>query len=127
MYSMPNGVQDQEVEEEGSGGESGEEHSEAGEDEESDESTGDEEVDSPPRRERRSKQPHDPASAPDLVAAPTGQTSKRPRTSSPTPAEKAPKQSKVALAPALKVPKATSSKLPKALPRIKVTVPTIFG
>ena len=51
MYSMPNGVQDQEAEEEGSGGESGEEHSEAEEDEESDESTGDEEVDSPPHRE----------------------------------------------------------------------------
>ena len=33
---MPNGVQDQEAEEEGSGGESGEEHSEAEEDEESD-------------------------------------------------------------------------------------------
>ena len=124
MYSMPNGVQDQEAEEEGSGGESGEEHSEAEEDEEGDESTGDEEVDSPPRRERRSKQAHDPASAPDLVAAPTGQTSKHPRTSSPTPAEKAPKQSKVAPPPA---PKATSSKLPKALPRIKVTVPTISG
>ena len=127
MYSMPNGVQDQEAEEEGSGGESGEEHSEAEEDEESDESTGDEEVDSPPRRERRSKQAHDPASAPDLVAAPTGQTSKRPRTSSPTPAEKAPKQSKVAPPPAPKAPKATSSKLPKALPRIRVTVPTISG
>ena len=124
MYSMPNGVQDQEDEEEGSGGESGEEHSEAEEDEESDESTGDEEVDSPPCKERRSKQAHDPASAPDLVAAPTGQSLKRPRTSSPTPTEKAPKQSKVAPPPA---PKATSSKLPKALPRIKVTVPTISG
>ena len=116
MYSMPNGVQDQDVEEEASGGESGEEHSNAEADEESDESTDDEEVDSPPRRERRSKHAHDPASAPDLVAAPTGQSSKRPRTSSPTPTEKAPKQSKVAPPPA---PKATSSKPPKALPRIK--------
>ena len=124
MYSMPNGVQDQEAEEEGSGGESGKEHSEAEEDEESDESTGHEEVDSPPRRERRSKHAHDPASAPDLVAAPTGQSSKRPRSSSPTPTEKAPKQSKVAPPPA---PKATSSKLPKALPKIKVIVPTISG
>ena len=95
MYSMPNGVQDQDAEEEASGGESGEEHSEAEEDEESDESTEDEEVDSPPRRERRSKHAHNPASAPDLVAAPIGQSSKRPRTSSPTPTEKAPKQSKV--------------------------------
>ena len=125
MYSMPNEVQDQEAEEEGSGGESGEEQSEAKEDEESDESTGDEEVDSPPCKERRSKQAHDPASAPDLVATPTGQSSKRPRTSSPTPTEKAPKQSKVVLPPAPKASEATSSKLPKALHRIKVTVPTI--
>ena len=122
MYPMPNGVQEQDVEEGASGGESGEGYSDAEEDEESDESTDDEEVDSPPRRERRSKQAHDQASAPDLVVTPTGQTTKRPRTSSPTPAEKAPKQSKVAPPPA---PKATSSKLPKALPRIKVTVPTI--
>ena len=127
MYSMPNGVQDQDAEEEGSGGESGEENSEAEEDEESDESTDDEEVDSPPRRERRSKHAHDPASAPGLVAAPIGKSSKRPRTSSPTPIEKAPKQPKVVPPPAPKAPKATSSKLPKALPRIKVTVPTISG
>ena len=60
MYSMPNGVQDQETEEEASSGESGEEHSDAEEDEESDESTDDEEVDLPPRRERRSKHAHDP-------------------------------------------------------------------
>ena len=124
MYSMPNGVQEQDVEEEASGGESGEGHSDAEEDEESDESTDDEEVDSPPRRERRSKHAHNPASAPDLVAAPIGQSSKRPRTSSPMPTEKAPKQSKVVPPPA---PKAISSKLPKALPRIKVTVPTISG
>ena len=127
MYSMPNGVQDQDAEEEVSGGESGEEHSDTEEDEESDESTDDEEVDSPPHRERRSKHAHDPASAPDLVAVPIGQSSKCPRTSSPTPTEKAPKQSKVAPPPAPKAPKATSSKTPKALPRIKVTVPTISG
>ena len=99
MYSMPNGVQDQEAEEEGSDGENGEEHSEAKEDKESDEST-DEEVDSPPRRERRSKHAHDPVSAPDLVAAQPGQSLKRPRTPSPMPTEKAPKQSKVAPPPA---------------------------
>ena len=127
MYSMPNGVQDQDVEEEASGGESGEGHSDAEEDEESDKSTDDEEVDSPPRRERRSKHAHDPASAPGLVAAPIGQSSKRLRTSSPTPTEKAPKRPKVVPPPTLKAPKATSSKLPKALPRIKVTVPTISG
>ena len=124
---MPNGVQEQNVEGEASGGESGEWHSDAEEDKESDDSSDDEEVDSPPRRERRSKHAHDPASAPGLVAAPIGQSSKRPRTSSPTPIEKAPKQPKVVPPPALKAPKATSSKLPKALPRIKVTVPTISG
>ncbi|KNE87161.1 hypothetical protein PSTG_19460, partial [Puccinia striiformis f. sp. tritici PST-78] len=43
MYSMPNGVQEKDVKEEASGGESGEEHSDAEEDEESDESTDDEE------------------------------------------------------------------------------------
>ena len=72
MYSMPNGVQEQDAEEGASGGESGEWHSDAEEDEESDESTDDEEVDSPPHRERRSKNAHDPASTPDLVTAPTG-------------------------------------------------------
>ena len=127
MYSMPNGVQGQDVEEGASGGESGELHSDAEEDEESDDSTDDEEVDSPPRRERRSKHAHDLASTPDLATAPTGQSSKRPRTSSPAPIEKAPKQLKVVPPPAPKAPKASSSKLPKALPRIKVTVPTISG
>ena len=91
MYSMPNGVQEQNVEEEASGGESGEWHSDAEEDEESDDPSDEEEVDSPPRRERRSKHTHDPANTPDPVAAPTGQSSKRPRTSSPVPTEKGPK------------------------------------
>ena len=127
MYSMLHGVQEQDVEEEASGGESGEGHSDADEDEESDESTDDEEVDSPPRRERRSKHAHDPASTPVRATAPTGQSSKRPRTSSPAPIEKAPKQIKVVPPPAPKTLKATSSKPPKALPRIKVTVPTISG
>ena len=72
MYSMPNEVQEQDVEEGASGGESGEWHSDAEEDKESDESSDKEEVDSPPRRQRRSKHTHDPASTPDLVAAPTG-------------------------------------------------------
>ena len=116
MYSMPNGVQEQNVEGEASGGESGEWHSDAEEDEESDDSTDDGEVDSPPRRERRSKHAHDPASAPDLVAAPIGQSSKRPRTSSPAPTEKAPKH-----------PHAAPSKPPKALHKMRMTVPTISG
>ena len=88
MYLMPNGVQEQNVEEEASGGESGEWHSDAEEDGESDAPSDEEEVDSPPRRERRSKHAHDPASTPDLAAAPTGQSSKRPRASSPVPTEK---------------------------------------
>ena len=127
MYSMPNGVQEQNVEGEASGGESGEWHSDAEEDEESDDSSDEEEVDSPPRRERRSKNAHDPASTPDLAAAPTGQSSKSPRTSSPVPTEKVSKQLKTAPPPAPKALKATSSKPPKALPRIKVTIPTISG
>ena len=127
MYSMPNGVQEQNVEEEASGGESGEWHSDAEEDEESDDSSDEEEVDSPPRRKRRSKHAHNPASTPDLATAPTGQSSKRPRTSSPMPTEKGPKQLKTAPPPAPKLLKATSSKSPKALPRIKVTIPTISG
>ena len=124
---MPNGVQEQNVEGEASGGESGEWHSDVEEDEESDDPSDEEEVDSPPRIERRSKHAHDPASTPDLVTVPTGQSSKRPRTSSPTPIEKAPKQPKVVPPPAPKASKATSSKPPKALPRIKVTIPTISG
>ena len=78
MYSMPNGVQEQGVEEGASRGKSGEWHSDAEEDEESDDSTDDEEVDSPSRRERRSKNTHDLASTPDLATALTGQSSKRP-------------------------------------------------
>ena len=91
MYSMPNGVQEQDIEEGARGGESGEWHSDAEEDEESDDSSDDEEVHSPPRREGRSKHAHDPASAPVQATAPTGQSLKHPRTSSPALIEKAPK------------------------------------
>ena len=127
MYSMPNGVQGQDIEEGASGGESGEGYSDAEEDEESDDPSDEEEVDSPPRREKRSKHAHDPESLHATVAAPTGQSSKRPRTSSPVPTEKVSKQLKTAPPPAPKPLKAASSKPSKALPRIKVTVPTIFG
>ena len=127
MYLMPNGVQEQDVEEGASRGESGEWHSDAEEDEKSDDSSDDEEVDSPPRRERRSKHAHDPESLHDMVAAPTRQSSKHPRTSSPVPTEKTPKQSKVAPPPAPKPLKATSSKPSKALPKIKMVIPTISG
>nr|XP_020170366.1 uncharacterized protein LOC109755900 [Aegilops tauschii subsp. strangulata] len=109
---MPNGEQEQEREGEVSGGDSGDWQSDGGEDEESDESSSGEEVDSPPRIERHSKHTHDPASVCSKATAPTGQSSKRIRTSSPVPTEKAPKQPKVA-----------PSKPRKAFPKIKVDVP----
>ena len=112
MYSMPNGEQEQDPEGEASGGESGEWHSDGEGNEESDDPSDEEEVESPPRRERRSKLTHDPASARDKATVQTGQSSKRPRTSSPAPTEKAPKQFKVV------VPKTR-----KALPRIKIDIP----
>ena len=55
MYSVPNGEQEQDLEGEVSGGDSGEWHSDGEEDEESNDSSDEEEVESPPRRERRSK------------------------------------------------------------------------
>ena len=106
MYSMPNGVQEQNVEEGASGGESGEWHSDVEEDEESNDPSDEEEVDSPPPRERRSKHTHDPASTPYLVTAPMGQSSKRPRTSSPVLTEKVSKQPKTAPPPVPKPPPA---------------------
>ena len=112
MYSMPNGEQEQDPEGEASGGESGEWHSNGEGDEESDDPSDKEEVDSPPRRERRSKLTHDPVSARDKETVQTGQSSKRPGTSSPAPTDKAPKQSKVVV-----------QKTRKALPRIKIDVP----
>ena len=91
---MPNGEQEQDPEGEANRGESGEWHSDGEEDEDSDDPSDEEEVDSPPHREKRSKLSHDPASARGKVAAQTGQSSKRPRTSSPAPTEKASKQPK---------------------------------
>ena len=64
---MPNGEQEQDSEEEASGGDSGEWHSDEEEGEESGDPSDEEEVDSPPCRERRSKHAHDPANTPDLV------------------------------------------------------------
>ena len=89
---MPNGEQEQYQEGEESGGESMDWQSDGGEEEEeSEDSSSGEEVESPPRNERRSKHKHDPASIRGIVVQPTGQTSKRTRTSSPVPTEKAPK------------------------------------
>ena len=92
---MPNGEQEQDPE-----------------DNKSDDSSEGEEVDSPPRTERRSKHSHGPASVRGKATASTGQTSERPRTSSPAPTEKAPKESKVA-----------ASKSQKTLPKIKIDIP----
>ena len=55
MYSMPNGEQEQALEGEASGGESGDWTSDGEGDGGSDDSSDEEEVESPPRRERRSK------------------------------------------------------------------------
>ena len=75
---MPNGEQDQDSEEEASGGDSGEWHSDEEDGEESGDPSDEEEVDSPPRKEKRSKHAHDPESLHATVTAPTGQTLKRP-------------------------------------------------
>ena len=110
---MPNGEQEQYQAGEESGGESMERQSDGGEEEgESEDSSSGEEVKSPPRNERRSKNKHDPASVRGKVAPPTGQSSKRTRTSSPVPSEKASKQPKVA---------ASTSR--NTLPKIKIDVP----
>ena len=70
----------------------------------------------PPRTERRSKLTHDPAVERGKAAVPVGQSTKRPRTTSPAPTEKASKQ-----------PRAASSKLTKALPKMRMVIPTISG
>ena len=95
---MPNGAQEQTEEEEGSGGESQEEWESDGD--EGDEDAGSEEEEQeafePPRTERRSKLTHDPAVERGKGVVPAGQSSKRPRTTSPVPIEKASKQPRAA-------------------------------
>ena len=112
MYSMPNREQEQALEGEASGGESGEWTSDGEGDGGSDDSSGGEEVESPPRRERRSKLDQERPSARDKATAPAGQSSKRPRISLPTPTEKAPKH-----------PRVVEPKTRKALPKIKIDIP----
>ena len=109
---MPNGEQGQDLEGEASGGDSGEWTSDGEEDEESDDLSDEEEVELPRRRERRSKLDQERPSAREKAIAQAGQSSKRPRTSSPTPTEKASKHPKVA-----------EPKLRKALPKIKIDIP----
>ena len=98
---MPNGAQTP-TEEEGSGSESPEEwDSDADDDDEGDDSGEEEEEEGeeevvPPRSERHSKLAHDPATERGKGVATASQSTKRPRTTSPAPTEKAPKQSRVA-------------------------------
>ena len=112
MYSMPNGEQGQDLEGEASGGNNGEWTSDGEEDGESEDSSDEEEVESPPRRERRSKLAQERPSVREKATAQAGQSSKRPRISSPTPTEKAPKH-----------PKVVEPKIRKALPKIKIDIP----
>ena len=119
---MPNGVQEQTEEEEGSGGESQEEWESDGDEGEEDagsieeEDEEEEEVVEPHRTERRSKLAHDPAVERGKGVVPAGQSTKRPRTTSPAPTEKASKQ-----------PRAAPTKLAKALPKMSMEIPTVSG
>ena len=130
LYSMPNGAQAPTEEGEASGGESQEEEwdSDAAEDDDDDDDTDDDNDDvdedeeeeeeevAPPRSERRSKLVHDPATERGKGVATVTQSTKRPRTTSPAPTEKASKQ-----------PRAAPSKPTKHLPKMKVSIPTISG
>ena len=119
---MPNGAQTPTEEEEGSGGESPEEWDSDGDDDDEVDDCGEEEEEEeeeevvPPRSEIRSKLVHDPAAECGKGVATVTQSLKRPRTTSPVPTEKAPKQSLVA-----------PSKSAKVLPKIKMVIPTISG
>ena len=116
MYSMPNGEQEQALEGEASGGDSGKWTSDGEGGGGSDDSSDGEEVESPPRRERRTKLDQERPSAREKAIAQAGQSSKRPQTSSPTPNEKASKHPKIA-----------EPKPRKALPKIKIDIPVTFA
>ena len=92
---MPNGAQAPTEEEEGSGGESQEEWESDGDEGDEDAGSDEEEEEevAPPCSERRSKLAHDLAVERGKGAAPVVQSTKRPRKTSSTPTEKAPKQS----------------------------------
>ncbi|XBH64723.1 hypothetical protein VPH35_118431 [Triticum aestivum] len=113
MYSMPNGEQHHEGVE--SDGGSADWQSEDDSEEDSKDSGSSEEVDSPPRSERHSKQLQDPAGGRGKAVPPSTKVPKRTRTSTPEPSEKAAKQ-----------PKVVPPKPRKALPKIKVVVPVAF-
>ena len=119
---MPNGAQTPTEEEEGSGGESPEQWDldaddvdEAEDSDEEEEGEEEEEV-APPRSERRSKLVHDPVTERGKGVTTATQSTKRPRTTSPAPTEKALKQSRVA-----------PPKPAKVLPKMKMVIPTISG
>ncbi|XBH88028.1 hypothetical protein VPH35_075379 [Triticum aestivum] len=122
MYSMPNGAQEPTEEEEGSGGESQEEWE--SDDDEGDEDAGSEEEEEeeeeeavePPRTERRSKLAHDPTVERAKGVVPAGQSTKRPRTTSRAPTEKASKQ-----------PRAAPTKPSTSLPKMRMEIPTVSG
>ena len=115
---MPNGAQEQAEEGESSGGESEEEWQSDGEGDEDDDSSSEEEEEEvdPPRTERRSKLAHDPMRERDKAVAPVVPSTKHPQTAYPASTEKAPKH-----------PRAASSKPPKALPKMRMAIPTISG
>ena len=113
---MPNGAQEQAEEGEASGGESEEEEWQSdGEGEEVEDGSSEEEEEmevDPPCMERRSNLAHDPAGERGKAVVPIAQSSKCPRAASPVPTEKAPKQPK-------------PSKPSKALPKMRMAIPTI--
>ena len=116
---MPNGEQALEQDQKGedSTEESGDWQSlEEEDEEESNESDDDGIVDSPPRTEGRPKVLHDPAGGRGKTVAPSTQTQKCTRTSTPEPTEKVAKQ-----------PKVVPSKARKTLPKIKMDVPVASG
>ena len=88
MYSLPNGDLVQEGEE--GMGDAAEWKSEEETEESEDYSSG-EEVESPPRDERRSKEKHDPGAARPRTGPSGSRTPKRTRTATPYPSEKVPK------------------------------------
>lgn len=119
MYSMPNGEQALEQDQEGEASTEGSgewESSDEDEEEESEESDDEEEVDSPPCSEYRSKQHHDPADGRGKNVAPSTHTQMRTRTSTPKPTEKVAKQPKVA-----------PSKTRKTLLWTKMDIPVASG
>ena len=87
-----------------------------GDDSDEEEEEEEEEEVAPPRSERRSKLVHDPVTERGKGVTTATQSTKRPRTTSPVPTEKAPKQPRVA-----------PSKPAKVLLKMKMVIPTISG